>query len=104
MANSNSNPPLKNQEFTFPLTLESYASPGTLQANPTIAAGDFQISKDGGTFANLTNLPTVTPTGGKRVEVVLTATETNCNNWLVVWEDQSADKEWRGGSLGVLTT
>ncbi len=55
--------------------LLSVATPGTFQINPTIASGDFQVSKDGGTFANMTNLPAVTPSGSRQVKFIFTATE-----------------------------
>lgn len=46
----------------------------------TISAGESQISKDGGAFANTTNLPTELGTTGV-YPVTLTAAETNCNSF-----------------------
>ena len=48
-----------------------------LQINPTLAAGDVQLSKDGGAFVNLTSLPTVTPGGDTNVKISLSADEMN---------------------------
>jgi len=62
--------------FTWGIGLFSQADVRLLQANPTIAAGDFQRSINGGAFANLDNLPTVTPAGGTRVEITLSVAET----------------------------
>lgn len=98
------NPPKRGEDFQFPITLEDYANPGNLKANPTIAAGDFKISKDGGAFANLNTLPTVTPASGVRVVVLLSATEMTADDVLVVWQDQTNPKEWADDSQGILTT
>ena len=98
------NPPKKGEDFEFPIALEDMANPGNLKVNPTIAAGDFKISKDEGAFANLTNLPAVTPASGVQVIVKLTATEMTADKLLVTWIDQSAPKEWVDNALGVLTT
>lgn len=62
--------------FTFGISLEDQANAGLFKAAPTIAAGDFQRSINGGAFSNLDNLPTVSPAAGRRVEIVLSASET----------------------------
>lgn len=99
-----SNPPTKAAAFEFSVPMKSWASPGLFQDSPTIAAGDFQISKDGGAYANLTNLPTNSPAGSEQVEVVLTTTETNCDRWVVRWKDQTVPPEWVPDTFTVLTT
>lgn len=86
-------PPKKNTALVFGVSLWSQATSGSFQANPTLAAGDVKISKDGGAFANLTNLPTVNPASGKRVEVSLTSTEMNADNVTVIFSD-AAGAEW----------
>lgn len=98
------NPPKKGEDFVIYITLEDYANPGNWKSNPTIAAGDFKISKDGGAFANLATLPTVTPASGVSVYIILSSTEMNADNVLVVWQDQTSPKEWSDGSLTILTT
>ena len=65
-----------------------------LQANPTIASGDFKISKDGGAFANLTTLPSVSPASGVQVLVQLSATECEASRIVITAIDQTATKEW----------
>jgi len=92
--------PVAGSTFTFGVGLVSQADTRLLQANPTIAAGDFQRSVNGGAFGNLTNLPTVTPAGGTRVEIVLSAAETTAAGaggeiW-VRWID-AAGAEWCDG-------
>lgn len=86
-------PPKKNTIHTFAVGLVSQANAALLQAAPTLAAGDVKVSIDGGAFANLTNLPTVTPAAGKRVEVVLTAAEMNGDVITVLFSD-AAGAEW----------
>lgn len=95
--------PKKNAAYVFGIGLPSQASAGTFQTNPTLAAGDFKVSKDGGAFANLTNLPTVNPSGGKRVEFSLTATEMNADNVSVLCSD-AAGSEWFDVVVGIQTT
>jgi len=85
--------PKKGVPYTLSRALLSQASPGSFQVNPTIAAGDFQISKDGGAFANLTNLPFVLPAGSRWVQFVLTATEMNADRVTIQGIDQ-AGAEW----------
>lgn len=68
--------------------------PGALKASPTLAAGDFQISKDGGAFANLGTLPTVTPAAGRAVKFTLSQAETNADNIVIQCVDQTSPKEW----------
>ncbi len=85
--------PKKNTAFTFSVGLVAQANRPNFKAAPTLAAGDFKVSIDGGAFANLTNLPTVTPAAGTRVEIVLTAAEMNGDNIYVQCID-AAGAEW----------
>lgn len=85
--------PKKAVAYTFSRGLYSVGTPGSFQVNPTIASGDFKISKDGGALANLTNLPTVTPAGSVCVKFVLTSTEMNADYAVIVGIDQ-AGGEW----------
>jgi len=86
--------PVLNTAYTFFVTLADALDPSTFKASPTIAAGDFQISIDGGAFANLTNLPTVAPSGSITVQIVLTAAEMNGSKINVQAIDQ-AGAEWQ---------
>lgn len=81
-------PATKGDEFVFGLCLTARDGSG-IQSNPTLAAGDVRISKDGGAFANLATLPTVNPTSDVRVEVTLSATEMDADNIMVVFSDAS---------------
>ena len=64
-----------------------------MKSNPTIAAGDFKVSKDGGALANLTTLPSVTPASSVMVKIDLSATEMTADNVTVVCID-AAGAEW----------
>lgn len=84
--------PVKGVAYDFYMSLDAQATSG-FQDDPTIEAGDFQISKDGGAFSNLTTLPTVTPSGSPSVRVQLSATEMDADKVYIVAEDQSG-AEW----------
>lgn len=86
--------PKYGEEYIFPLGL--FAS-GALVAAPTLAAGDFQVSKDFGTFANLTTLPTVTPAGTGQLKVTLSAVEMQAANVTVKYHDP--DGTWDDGLI-----
>lgn len=101
---ANANPPLKNQALVTYVTLEDYTNPGNFKSNPTLASGDWKISKDGGAFANLTTLPSVAPSSSVSVKLDLSATEMNADVVLIVGIDQTSPKEWADFSLTIMTT
>jgi len=80
-------PAKKNAAFSFYTSLVAQAAPASFQGNPTLATGDVKVSKDGGAFANVTTLPTVTPAGSKSVKVQLSATEMNADEVVVMFSD-----------------
>jgi hypothetical protein len=86
-------PPKRAVALDFWVGLVSQADTKLLQTNPTLAAGDVKVSKDGGALANLTTLPTVTPAAGKLVKVSLSATEMTADNVTVIFSD-AAGAEW----------
>ena len=85
--------PKKGVAYVDYITLIDTLDPSKFKANPTIAAGDFQISKDGGAFVNLATLPVVTPAGSRTVKLSLSATEMDANNINVQAIDVAGD-EW----------
>jgi DNA-binding transcriptional ArsR family regulator len=87
------NPPKKNTAYIMYVGLKDQADGNAFKASPTLAAGDFKVSKDGGSLANLATLPTVTPASGKMVKISLSATEMNADNVTVVCSDASG-AEW----------
>lgn len=95
-------PPKKATQYIFYVGLESVASAGTFQTNPTLASGDVTVSKDGGTSAPIGTLPTVTPTGGKFVKVTLSSTEMDADNVTVLFSD-AAGGEWKSLMINLQT-
>ncbi len=88
--------------ISVPLSLVSSAT-GQWKSSPTIAAGDFQISKDFGTFANLATLPAVTPAATRQVKVDLSASEMDAARILVQAIDQTSPAEWQDTGFVVMT-
>ena len=95
--------PKKNTQYIHYTSLGSQADTDINQVNPTLAAGDVQVSKDGGALTNLATLPAVTPAGGKLVRVILSADEMNADNVAVVFCDAAGD-EWQDQTWNIQTT
>ena len=73
------------------------------KANPTLAAGDVKISKDGGAFNDLATLPAVTPAAGVAVQAALSATEMQAARITIAFIDQTGPKEWEDRVLVIET-
>lgn len=86
-------PPLKASAYSFEVCLVSQADTDIFQSNPTLASGDVKVSKDGGTLANITSLPTAI-SSGKAVTVALSSTEMNADRVMVLFSD-AAGSEWQ---------
>lgn len=86
-------PPIYAQAYTFPRGLYDAAAGGRFRLNPTIALGDFKLSKDGGAFVNLTTLPVVVPSGGPLVVFSLTAAEMTATR-VTIWGVDQSGNEW----------
>lgn len=89
-------------QFVFFVSLVSQANTKLMQVNPTIAAGDFKVSIDGGALANLGTLPTVTPAAGSMVKITLSTTEMAGANATVVCSD-AAGAEWCDLTINIPT-
>ena len=98
------NPPARAEDFVIYVALQDAANPTSFKSSPTIAAGDFKVSKDGGSLANLATLPVVEPAGSPLVKIVLSATEMTADNVVVLGVDQTATKEWADYALSIPTT
>ena len=96
-------PPKKNTAYTFYLGLVSQADTKIMQANPTLAAGDFKVAVDDAAPANLGTLPVVDADFTKRVKVVLSAAEMNGDNITVIASD-AAGAEWCDVEINVQTS
>ena len=95
--------PKKNAAYKFYVALVDQSNTKLLKANPTIAAGDFKVSTDGGAFANLTTLPSANPAAGRAVMIDLSAAEMNGDNIVVQCVD-AAGAEWCDLLLNIQTT
>ncbi len=98
------NPPVKNEDFEIQVALEDYANPGNLKSSPTLASGDFKVSKDGGALSNLTTLPVNEPASSVLVTIALSSTEMNADVVSVVCIDQTSPKEWADLVISIPTT
>ena len=92
-------PAKRGVEYIYYVTLVSQTNTKLFQNNPTLATGDFIISKDGGAFANLATLPVVTPASGDAVKIVLSATEMTADQVIVIASD-AAGAEWSDAFWG----
>ena len=98
------NPPVKNEDFKIRASLEDMSNPGSFKSNPTLAAGDFKVDKDGGGLNNLATLPSVSPASSVLVLFELSATEMNADVVTVVCIDQTSPKEWADFTVSIPTT
>ena len=84
--------PKKGVAYEFYVSLTDLFDPQFFIVNPTIAAGDFKISKDGVAFVNLATLPVVTPVGSSSVKINLSSTEMDADKVVVKGKDLSGDQ------------
>ena len=98
------NPPVRAEDFACDICLEDFSNPGLFKSNPTIAAGDFKVSKDNGALANLATLPSVSPASSKIVTVALSSTEMTADKVTVVCSDQTVPPEWADYAFTIITT
>jgi len=97
------NPPTKNEDFVIRIALADMNVGGSYKANPTIAAGDFKVDKDGAGLVDLATLPTVSPAGSVLVKITLSAAEMNTDVVSIVCIDQTNPKEWADFVLTIPT-
>jgi len=95
--------PKRATAHKFYVGLADQANTKLLKANPTLAAGDVQVSKDGGAFANITTLPSASPAAGRAIMVDLSATEMTADNVVVQFVD-AAGAEWCDLLINLQTT
>jgi len=94
------NPPIYGVAYECCVSLVDQSNTKLFKANPTLAAGDVQVVKDGGTAANLTTLPSASPASSKYIKVNLSATEMTANNVTVLFSDV-AGSEWCDVALSI---
>lgn len=88
------NPPVKNEDFKVRISLMDMSNGGRVKSNPTIAAGDFKVDKDGAGLNDLATLPTVSPAAGPLVLIELSSDEMNADVVTIVCKDQTSPPEW----------
>lgn len=98
------NPPVKGEDFVIRVALPDMSNPGSFKSNPTIAAGDWKLDKDGLGLNNLATLPSVDPANSIWVKISLSATEMTADVVSIQGIDQTATKEWADFALCILTT
>jgi hypothetical protein len=101
---ASSNPPIRGVAFTVQVSLRDMANPGSFKASPTLAAGDFKVSKDQAAFTNLATLPNVSPAGSISVLISLSAAEMTADTVMIQCIDQTSPKEWADQAFTILTT
>lgn len=95
--------PKRATAYIFFLSLPSKADSGNYQVDPTLAAGDVQVSKDGGALANISILPTVPVAGCSMVKVQLSGTEMTADNVTLLFKDVAGD-EWGDVTVNIQTS
>lgn len=95
--------PKRATAYKFYVGLVDQSNTKLLKANPTLAAGDVKVSKDGGAFANLTTLPSANPASGAAIMVDLSGTEMTADNVVVQFTD-AAGAEWCDQLVNIQTT
>lgn len=85
--------PKKGVAYDFPIGLVDSLATSKFKVSPTIVAGDFKISKDYGSFADLDTLPAVLPAGGVSVKVIVSLDEMTSDKIVITGIDLLGD-EW----------
>lgn len=91
-------PPKRGVAYITYIDLVDQSNPLVFKTNPTIASGDWKISKDGGAYANLATLPVVEPAGSSTVKIALSGIEMDGDNVHLVGADATG-AEW--ASVGI---
>lgn len=101
---ANVNPPKRGQALTMYITLRDANVARRAKVNPTIASGDFTISKDDGSEGSLTNTPTLSPASSRWVKIALTATEMDADHVKIACVDATDPPEWCDRDIWIPTT
>ncbi len=87
-------PLISGQIYVFPVFLFETENSQNIKINPTIAVGDVKVSKDGGGYSNITNLPVEVDSTGE-LTVSLTALETTgSTKYITVKFSDVSGSEW----------
>jgi len=95
--------PKINTAYIFYVSLVSQANTKVFQANPTLAAADFNVATNDGAPGALATTPVVDADFTKRVKISLSAGEMNGDNVTVICSD-AAGAEWCDLTINIQTT
>lgn len=95
-------PPKRGVAYTTYVALVDQSNTKLHKISPTLAVGDWKVSKDGGALTNLATLPVVEPAGSVMVKIVLSASEMTADHVTVVGID-AAGAEWASLVLDMAT-
>ena len=95
-------PPVRGAAFSFELSLVSQADTDVFQDNPTLAAGDVKIIKDGVLDGNIDTLPTAVTSLTRVITVALSAEEMTADRVTVLFHDAAGD-EWQDAIITIYT-
>ena len=96
-------PPVKGVAFSFEHCLVSQSDTDTFQDNPTLAAGDVKIIKNGTLDGNIDTLPTAVTSLTRVITVALSADEMNADRVAVLFHD-AAGSEWQDSLVTLYTS
>lgn len=99
---ANALPPVKGSAYSFEMSLVSQADTDTFQDNPTLAAGDVKVVKDGTLDGNIDSLPTAVGSLTRVITVTLSADEMNADRVAVLFHDAAGD-EWQDALVFINT-
>lgn len=91
-------PPKRGEAYTLYFSVTDQANTNVFRANPTIAAGDFQYSRDGGaTFNNPATLPSAVAGNNRVVQAPLSALEMTptVGDKILFWGHDQVGAEWQ---------
>lgn len=93
--------PITNVAYVYDgFAVGDASNPDDFKVNPTIAAGDFLVSTDGGTKVNMATLPVVTPSGSDQIRLSFSASEMN-GAQIVMTAKDVAGAEWQEAKLTI---
>ena len=101
-------PPVRGVAFSFPVMLVKQSDVNRFQETVTLAAGDIQVSKDGGHFANLATFPPgelqlASNANSGMLWVTLTAAEMTADVVTVLFRDANG-AEWQSKMMVIYTS
>lgn len=95
-------PPVRGAPFSFEVSLVSQADTDIFQDNPTLAAGDVIVVKDGTLDGNIDALPTAVTSLTRVITVALSAAEMTADRVTVLFHDAAGD-EWQDSVITIYT-